>query len=202
MSRVVSFRRFSTAVYSWDIRDQCPCLHVFVFRNPCFRTSILEDPYIFLNRWEKHVECLKQAEWKTSSKLQIFKQTNTGELSVHNPVCLLDQCIHKSFPSREHHFYFHRLHRVKHIKKLWLNHFSVALIVRGLLHYRALDTIRACVWQLELYVNSCLPRCWSPHLYVWVSVSPKLLTRNGAQYCGRRSWRWSLLHLRCLDFKR
>lgn len=76
------------------------------------------------------------------------------------------QCIHKSFPSREHHFYFHRLHRAKHIKKLWLNHFPDALIVRGLLHCRALDTIQTYVWQLELDVNPHLPRCWSPHRYV------------------------------------
>lgn len=40
--------------------SRTPCLPVFIFRNAFFQTNILEVPHIFLNRWEKHREWLKQ----------------------------------------------------------------------------------------------------------------------------------------------
>ena len=53
----------------------------------------------------------------------------------------------------------------------------------------------ACLLKWTMY-ESMFSRCWSPHLHVWVSVSPKLLIRAETQDGDRRPRGWNLLCLR------
>ena len=52
-----------------------------------------------------------------------------------------------------------------------------------------------CLLKWTMY-ESLFSRCWSPHLHVWVSVSPKLLIRAETQDSDRGPWGWALLCLR------